>query len=226
MSNGSRKWVFTKHENGKWLIDRDGYILVNGKRQHRLIWEAHNGKIPDGMHIHHIDENKQNNAIENLQLVDSKLHHRIHSGCELHDGIWWKPCRECKKLKKESDYYHNERQIYFVCKECWKLRAFKRLKNKKLDLPIKLNKGEFPMFLDGNPDNKSIENIKIVNKVGYELLARGCFMKEDVWFKRCNGCNHVKEYYAEFYWNRTLCKKCYNKQTRSSFASDECSKTN
>lgn len=37
---------------------------------HRLIWVWHNGAIPSGMWVDHIDRNKQNNRIENLRLTD------------------------------------------------------------------------------------------------------------------------------------------------------------
>jgi hypothetical protein len=36
---------------------------------HRLVWECFNDIIPDGLCIHHIDHNKTNNSIDNLQLV-------------------------------------------------------------------------------------------------------------------------------------------------------------
>lgn len=52
----------------------DGYIIVCYRRQrffaHRLTWEIHFGKIPEGMEIDHIDGDKQNNRIENLRLVN------------------------------------------------------------------------------------------------------------------------------------------------------------
>ena len=55
--------------------DKTGYYLsttnVNGKRKrlHRYVWECNYGEIPKGYHIHHIDENKGNNSIENLELI-------------------------------------------------------------------------------------------------------------------------------------------------------------
>jgi hypothetical protein len=54
-------------------IDTDGYKVLGFKgktlKQHRIIWEMHNGKIPEGMQIDHIDRNRPNNLIENLRLA-------------------------------------------------------------------------------------------------------------------------------------------------------------
>lgn len=36
---------------------------------HRLVWLAFKGEIPQGYEIDHIDENKHNNRLDNLQLV-------------------------------------------------------------------------------------------------------------------------------------------------------------
>jgi transposase len=48
-------------------------IKLNGKTftilLHRLIWEYFNGPIPEGLQINHIDGNKLNNLLENLELV-------------------------------------------------------------------------------------------------------------------------------------------------------------
>jgi hypothetical protein len=41
-------------------------------RVHRLVWEAFNGPIPEGMQINHIDEVKTNNALTNLSLMTPK----------------------------------------------------------------------------------------------------------------------------------------------------------
>ena len=63
-------------------IRPDGYrnICINYKNilEHRKIWEDNYGPIPDGMHIHHIDKNKLNNDISNLQLVTPEEHAKIH----------------------------------------------------------------------------------------------------------------------------------------------------
>ena len=57
-------------------VNAGGYIQVklNGRLYyaHRIIWEMHNGQIPDGMEIDHINHNKADNRIENLRLVRHK----------------------------------------------------------------------------------------------------------------------------------------------------------
>ena len=52
-----------------------GYLFVGLGREHkkkyihRLVWEAFNGPIPEGLQINHKDENKLNNSLSNLSLV-------------------------------------------------------------------------------------------------------------------------------------------------------------
>ena len=45
---------------------------LHRKYAHVLVWEAFNGPIPDGYEIDHIDDNKQNNQLSNLQLLTRK----------------------------------------------------------------------------------------------------------------------------------------------------------
>ncbi|QXV81852.1 hypothetical protein bas03_0025 [Escherichia phage JulesPiccard] len=55
---------------------KDGYVQVrvSGKAflAHRIIWEMHNGLIPEGMEIDHINHNPGDNSIENLRVVTCK----------------------------------------------------------------------------------------------------------------------------------------------------------
>jgi len=46
-------------------------IFGKGYKVHRIIWEMHNGEIPDGYVVDHIDGDGLNNKIENLRIVDS-----------------------------------------------------------------------------------------------------------------------------------------------------------
>lgn len=55
------------------------YYQRKGVRLHRAVWELHNGNIPCGYDVHHKDENRNNNQIENLELLQRNEHHRYHS---------------------------------------------------------------------------------------------------------------------------------------------------
>ena len=60
-----------------------GYMCanINGKTvlMHRYVWEFYNGAIPSGYVVHHKDENKHNNAIENLECLPNKEHSAMHT---------------------------------------------------------------------------------------------------------------------------------------------------
>lgn len=60
--------------------DKTGYYLNSTirKRLHRYVWEYHHGPIPKGYHIHHMDHNKSNNDISNLELMHGKRHITLH----------------------------------------------------------------------------------------------------------------------------------------------------
>lgn len=55
-------------------IDKRGYVRTKLSSKmtfaHRVIWEMHNGEVPDGMEIDHINGVKDDNRIENLRCVD------------------------------------------------------------------------------------------------------------------------------------------------------------
>lgn len=67
--------------------------------EHHVVWETANGPIPDGFEIHHIDHNKQNNDLENLQLLSASDHQRMHSpNYALLDGVWVRICPDCRRI--------------------------------------------------------------------------------------------------------------------------------
>lgn len=67
---------------GVWYsINAQGYYDNARKRKiyHRVIWEEQNGTIPDGHIIHHKNENKLDNHMENLELIEWGEHTRLHN---------------------------------------------------------------------------------------------------------------------------------------------------
>lgn len=61
--------------------NKTGYYLNSNTstRLHRAVWEYHNGTIPDGYEIHHIDHDKANNELGNLAMLTKEQHHKIHA---------------------------------------------------------------------------------------------------------------------------------------------------
>ncbi len=49
---------------------------------HRVVWEAFNGEIPEGLQVNHIDGNKANNNLSNLELVKpaENMRHAVETG--------------------------------------------------------------------------------------------------------------------------------------------------
>lgn len=122
-------------------IDAYGYqrVSINGKPHavHRLVWRLHNGAIPKGYEIHHRNEDKLDNRIENLELVSKVEHRKRHAGIALNDaGVLVKKCSTCSEVKpldggfyrhpKANKGYTNPR-----CKKCHALAAWESEKRKK-----------------------------------------------------------------------------------------------
>ena len=73
---------------GTVVTTRDGYKLIKvsmtGKRWgrwellHRVVWEEHNGPIPEGMIVIFKDSNKLNCSVDNLALVSRREHLRLN----------------------------------------------------------------------------------------------------------------------------------------------------
>lgn len=64
-------------------------IFLNGQNHHvhRLEWEKYHGKVPTGAIVHHIDGNKLNWHISNLQLLSRSEHLKHHKDIVKRPGI-------------------------------------------------------------------------------------------------------------------------------------------
>ena len=104
--------------------DKKGYacVWVEGKTKkcHVLMWEYYNGKKPEGHDIHHINEDKSDFSIDNLQLLRTEDHHKLHAGWKRTNGVWThKPCNMCEKILSLDNFY--PRKGYnptALCKSC------------------------------------------------------------------------------------------------------------
>ena len=95
------------HFGKKFYLDnKTGYWISTSKkkiRAHVWVWKSHNGEIPTGFHIHHLDGNKSNNSIENLQCIHAKEHLQIHI------------TEERRQFCRESE----ERRVGKECRSRW-----------------------------------------------------------------------------------------------------------
>lgn len=70
-------------------VGKNGYrTITNGRGvrqyEHRLVWEEHHGPIPEGYEVHHKNEDRLDNRIQNLELMKEEEHGRLHA---LHRGL-------------------------------------------------------------------------------------------------------------------------------------------
>ena len=88
--------VYSQRRNRELVVydSNKGYLIVRANCKtccvHRLLWETFKGPIPPGMTVNHINHDRHDNRLENLELVSNRencnkrsCHENIH---ELPDG--------------------------------------------------------------------------------------------------------------------------------------------
>lgn len=122
---------------------KTGYYLstkkVNGRRirLHRYIWIKHYGEIQQGYSIHHKDEDKSNNDINNLKLIITSKHSKLHADNRVNEhyesiiknledkarpkAIEWHKSDKGKTWHKEN--YEKNKEVFhlkkkYICKNC------------------------------------------------------------------------------------------------------------
>jgi hypothetical protein len=68
------KYKYRRNEYGYYARGTGG----NSSFLHRDIYTLHNGAIPTGHVIHHIDGDKENNTPSNLETMTASLHQSLH----------------------------------------------------------------------------------------------------------------------------------------------------
>lgn len=92
-SLNTNKFIGCKTNKDYWrvdLIDDDGN--KQRWRLHRLIWFAVNGELPDDYDVHHINENKDDNSISNLEIISHQDHVTLHWGDKKHTSEHIEKC--------------------------------------------------------------------------------------------------------------------------------------
>lgn len=56
------------------LWPSEKYLSRGGKKLHRAVWESAFGAIPPKCHIHHADNNPENNSLANLECLPAREH--------------------------------------------------------------------------------------------------------------------------------------------------------
>lgn len=131
--------------------DKKGYpiIWMNSKpiKIHILIWERVNGEKPKGFVLHHKDRNRDNYAIENLELLSESDHKRIHTGWVRKDNQWIaKPCNGCGKVLSLDNFFTRKGHTpSALCRVCHNVATRKRRAGFSLDerLKMKVYKHEY-----------------------------------------------------------------------------------
>ncbi|WP_428909429.1 HNH endonuclease [Niallia sp. Krafla_26] len=118
------------------FLNKKGYVRVglmkDGKQKqvfvHRLVTEAYIGKIPDGKCVNHIDGNKENNHVSNLEIL-THSENIIHSCYVLGKNI--KPVlmldkKTLKPIKKFNSASEAGRAINIDIAAIYKVCVFDR----------------------------------------------------------------------------------------------------
>jgi len=87
--NPQLRWKFMKprRKRGGYMV---AHLCKDGKDRdlivHRLVWTAFCGEVPDGLEINHKNGQKDDNTLENLEVV-TKSENMIHA----YEVLGWRP---------------------------------------------------------------------------------------------------------------------------------------
>jgi len=185
-------------------INYYGYLreYVEGREffTHIKVWLDHydKDKVPDGYVIHHINGDRLDNRIQNLQCVEKEIHIRHHF------KKWYKNLsnkereKYCSDLIKNHNKWldemtENERKEYSLkiskgMKKWWNSLSDSERKEYKLK-QSKNQKNYFNTLSEYEKETWRINKSKIVNTTGYFRVFKA----------KCNTCNQGFRYVYQYY---------------------------
>lgn len=167
----------------KHNIDKAGYhsVLIYSKYDkkrhrylvHRLVADAFIGNVKN-YQVHHLDGDKGNNRVDNLEIIDVKDHNRLHK--QIYPLV-----RICVICGKPFEPYESKRSCAKVCSEKCKIKLDK-INASKRKRPI------IQMDLDGNYIKRWLSARDVQNELGYfESNINKC-------------CNNIINTYKGYKW--------------------------
>ncbi|MHB1098132.1 MAG: HNH endonuclease [Burkholderiales bacterium] len=103
------------HFQGARSNHGDGYVTVRKavggvhQLEHIAIAEKAYGKpLPAGVHVHHVDENRSNNAPSNLVICSAEFHRLLHVRAKAYYACGqaeWRKCSFCGRYDDPSNLY-------------------------------------------------------------------------------------------------------------------------
>lgn len=93
-----------EYDGRKWTENKSGYFNVtqkslSGKKWlHQYVYEKEQEEIPKGYHVHHKDNDKRNNQIDNLILLSQEEHSKMHGEYKISNPERYK--KQCEHLDR------------------------------------------------------------------------------------------------------------------------------
>ena len=118
-----------KREYYQGTFDKSGYLMIQKsgvtKAEHRWVMEEHLGrKLQRTEIVHHINEDKLDNRIENLEIMNVSEHLKLHKTGKYHNpnnSKIHKQCPMCKEVKLRGEFGIHRRNhdgINSRCRTC------------------------------------------------------------------------------------------------------------
>ena len=99
---------FFNHKVGRYK-DSTGLMLA------KAVWCATNGPVPDGYDIHHINEDRADDALANLELRSSREHRAEHSFANGHQQPEKRSAAAREAAKRA---WASRKPVVRICEEC------------------------------------------------------------------------------------------------------------